>query len=57
MKKIYLEPETKWLQSFGDEYLMQEVSPTLDVNDDDDDDEVDDPDDLLSKPGHSVWED
>ena len=57
MKKIYLEPETKWLQSFGDEYLMQEVSPTLDVNDDDDDDEVDNPDDLLSKPSHSVWED
>ena len=57
MKKKYLEPETKWLQSFGDEYLMQEVSPTLDVNDNDEDEDEDDFDNLLSKPGHSVWED
>lgn len=55
MKKTYIKPKTKWLQAFGDEDLMQNTS--LNVNDKSDDDEVDDFDDLLSKPTHSVWDD
>jgi hypothetical protein len=59
MKKTYFKPETKWLEPFGNEALMQETS--LDVNDDADDNNenqvVDNPDDLLSKPSYSVWDD
>ena len=55
MKKIYLEPQIKWLQLFGDKNMMQTTS--LDVNDSDDDDEVEEIDDLLSKPNESVWDD
>jgi hypothetical protein len=52
MKKTYLKPETKWLEPFDDEALMQDVS-SLNVNDNDDD-EVTDPDDILVKPSYSV---
>ncbi len=55
MKKTYLKPETKWLEPFDDEALMQETS--LDVNDNDSDEEIEEIDDLLSKPAPSVWED
>ena len=55
MKKTYLKPETKWLEPFDDEALMQETS--LDVNDNDNDEEIEEIDDLLSKPAPSVWED
>lgn len=55
MKKTYLKPETKWLEPFDDEALMQDVS-SLNVNDNDDDDEVTNPDDILVKPSYSVWD-
>lgn len=56
MKKTYLKPETKWLEPFDDEALMQDVS-SLNVNDgDDDDNEEDNHDNLLVKPSYSVWD-
>lgn len=60
MKKIYLKPETTRFELFGEEALLQSASvtsATVDVNDKDDDDEVGSIDDLLSKPGDSVWDD
>ncbi len=48
-------PETKWLEPFGNEALMQDLS--MNVNDNDTDDEVEEIDDLLSKPSYSVWDD
>lgn len=60
MKKIYLSPETTRFELFGGEALLQSASAasaTVDVNDKGDDDEVSDIEDLLSKPGDSVWED
>ena len=55
MKKTYFKPETKWLKSFVNEALMQDLS--MNVNDNDTDDEVEEIDDLLSKPSYSVWDD
>jgi hypothetical protein len=55
MKKTYFKPETKWLEPFGNEALMQDLS--MNVNDNDTDDEVEEIDDLLSKPSYSVWDD
>lgn len=55
MKKIYLEPETKWLEPFDNEALMQDAS--MPVNDNEEDDEVEEIPDLLSKPSSSVWDD
>lgn len=55
MKKTYFKPETKWLESFVNEALMQDLS--MNVNDNDTDDEVEEIDDLLSKPSYSVWDD
>lgn len=55
MKKTYFKPETKWLKSFVNEALMQDLS--MNVNDNDTDDEVEEIDALLSKPSYSVWDD
>lgn len=55
MKKTYFKPETKWLKSFVNEALMQDLS--MNVNDNDTDDEVEEIDNLLSKPSYSVWDD
>ena len=55
MKKTYFKPETKWLEPFGNEALMQDLS--MNVNDNDTDDEVEEIPDLLSKPSYSVWDD
>ena len=55
MKKTYFKPETKWLESFGYEALMQDLS--MNVNDTVTDDEVEEIPDLLSKPSYSVWDD
>ena len=60
MKKKYFKPETTRFELFSDEALLQSASvtsATVDVNDKDDDDEVGSIDDLLSKPGDSVWDD
>lgn len=60
MKKIYLEPETIYMEFFGDGPQMENVSE-LNVNDktedDENDEEVDDFDDLLSRPRTGLWED
>ena len=55
MKKTYFKPETKWLEPFGNEALMQDLS--MNINDNDTDDEVEEIPDLLSKPSYSVWDD
>lgn len=54
MKKKYLKPEMKMVESVGLEAFMDETS--LDVYNNPESEEVDDYDDLLSNESVSVWE-
>jgi hypothetical protein len=59
MKKIYLRPETKWLEPVGSEALMDDddfQNVSMNVNDGEAEQDVDDFADLLSNESVSVWE-
>ena len=55
MKKKYLKPETKQVETVGHEALMGEDVTSLDVYTNNNEEEVTDYDDLLSN-SVSVWE-